>query len=155
VTFDLTGQPGNEASAKITSTASGVTSTALTRASTLTPIAGSDSINSSDWTKSSSADPTRYYSFSVTAPKGCTLSLASLSIDLQASGTGPSKGDIATSADSYAKHTTSFSGSSNGTRDLSSSGTGTIEIRVYGYDASSTAGTFRIADTLKLSGSLM
>lgn len=155
VTFDLASQSGSETSAAATTVATGLTSSALSRASALTATSGSGSINSSDWATTSTADPTRYYTFTVTPAAGCSVTLATLALDVRASATGPASGDVATSVDAFATHTTAFSGTSTPTVTLAAvSGTGAIELRVYGYGATSTAGTFRIENTMTLSGSI-
>ena len=150
----MTGEPGDEASVTATSTASGVTAGALKRSANLTANAGSNSMNSSNWTSSSTANSGDYYTFTITPEAGCALSLTSLSLDLQASATGPDEGNVATSADGFASHTASFSTAGSPNVTLSATSTASIEVRVYGYDASSTAGTFRIANSLTLTGSL-
>ena len=154
VTFDLTAQPGNEVSAPGMS-ATGLTSGALSRAAALTAELGSGSINSTGWTTSATANAADYYTFTVTPGAGCTITLTSIAIDVQASSTGPSTGDVATSADAFATHTASFAGTSTPTVTLTGvAGTGAIELRVYGYGAKDSTGTFRIENTLTLSGSI-
>ena len=49
VTYDLSSQSGTEASVPATTSVTGVTGGALSRASTLTAVSGSGSINSSNW----------------------------------------------------------------------------------------------------------
>jgi hypothetical protein len=155
VTFDLSSQSGSEASVTATTVATGVTSNALTRASGMTAVSGSGSINSSGWGTGSSADASKYYTFTVTPGSGCTVALTSVAMSVSASGTGPSTGDVATSADSFGAHTSSFTTSGSPTVTLSSvSGTGAIEVRVYGYGASGSSGTFRISSTLTVSGTI-
>ncbi len=154
VTFDLGVQPGNEATAAPMSSATDVTGGALARASALTAVAGSGSINASNWAMGASADPTRYFTFSLTVASGCTLSLTSLAIDVHASGTGPATIDVATSADGFATHGASVSGTGTATVSLAAQGSRSIEVRVYGYGASATAGTLRIQNTMTLSGSI-
>jgi len=155
VTFDLSAQAGNETSAAPTAAANGATAGALSRSSALTAVSGTGSINASGWGTGSSADGTRYFTFSVTPAAGCTLSLTSLALDVKASTTGPSKGDVATSADGFAAHTASFVGTSAPSVAFTGvSGTGAIEVRVYGYGATGTAGTLRVQNTMVLSGTL-
>ncbi|HEY3819457.1 MAG TPA: hypothetical protein VGL81_19945 [Polyangiaceae bacterium] len=156
VTFDLTSQSGSETSATATSSATGITAgAALSRASGLTAVSGSGSINASGWPTGTSASPTDYFTVTVTPVAGCSVTLASVAIDVKASTTGPSTGDLATSADAFASHTASFAGTATPTVTLSSvGGTGPIEIRVYGYGASGSSGTFRIENTMTLSGSI-
>lgn len=151
VTFDLSSQPGNETSAAPTASAAGVTGSAMTRSAALTATTGAGSMNSSGWPMT--VDPTRYYKFTVSPPAGCSVTLTSLALDVHASSTGPSTGDVATSMDNFAAHRGAFA--STGTANVSLTGVngaGAIEIRVYGYGASSIGGTFRIQNTMTVSG---
>lgn len=150
-TFDLSSQPGNETSASATATATGVTAGPLTRGGALTAATGSGSINSAGWP--AAIDATRFYTFSVTPPAGCTLRLSTLALDVKASANGPSSVDVATSVDAYASHKTA-SASSSGTITLSASSGGTLTVRIFGYGATSSGGTLRIQNTLTLSGTL-
>ena len=153
-TFDFTGEPGNQTSTPAASSAPDVTASAIARATALTPTSGANSINSSAWATSSSLDPTRYYSFSLTPGSGCALDIGSLSIQTQSSSTGPSHGAIATSDDNFAA-STSVTSNGTATATLSVTGaTGAVEIRVYGFGATSTGGTMRVEGTLTVSGSL-
>jgi hypothetical protein len=154
VAFDLTSQSGSETSAAATTSATGVTGGAISRASGLTAVSGSGSINSSGWGTGSSADPTKYYTFTVTPGAGCTLALTSLTLDVKASTTGPASGDVATSVDAFSTHLGAFSGTATPTVSLGVGGVTPIEIRVYGYGASSTGGTYRVENTLTLTGSI-
>lgn len=154
VTFGLSGQPGSESSAPATSTAAGVSSSALARSPAITPVSGSGSINSSNWATGSAADATRYYTFTVTPASGCSVTLSSLALDVRASGTGPQDGDVATGVDGFATHSAPFAGTSTPTVSLSASGSGGIEVRIYGYGAGGSAGTLRIQNTMTLSGSI-
>jgi len=75
---------------------------------------------------------------------------------VKASATGPSTADVATSADSFATHSASFSSTSTPSVTLAgASGSSPIEVRVYGYGASGSSGTLRIENTLTLSGSIL
>jgi hypothetical protein len=151
--WNLVGQSGSETSAAATTTAAGVTGTALTRGGALSPAAGADSINSTNWP--GIIDATRFYTFTVTPAAGCTVTLTSLAVDLSASGTGPTKADVATSIDAFAAHRPSVNANATSTITLPGvSGTGAIEVRVYGYGASGAGGTFRIQNTLTLTGTL-
>jgi hypothetical protein len=153
-TFDFTNEPGNQASTAATSVATGVSAGALSRSTSLTATSGTSSINASNWTTSQSLDPTRYYTFTITPDQGCAVDLTSLSITTAASKTGPASGSIATSDDKFGK-TVPFTIGSAATPSLTVSGsTGAIEVRVYGFGASSTAGTLRIATTLTVTGSV-
>ena len=116
--FNLASEPGDEASASATSSAKSVKVGALSRGGALTPISGSASINSSNWP--SSADPTRFYTFTITPAAGCTVSLTTLALDVHASSSGPSTGDVATSIDNFAAHHGALSGA--GTTSVSLAG---------------------------------
>jgi hypothetical protein len=157
VTFDLTAQPGNEASASAASSASGVTAGALTRSSALSASAStaSGSINTTNWPTTATPDTSRYYTFTITPSATCAVTLATMAIDVRASATGPATASVATSADGFASRAT-FAGS--GTANVAITGasntSGAIEVRIYGYSATSSGGTFRIQNTLTLSGSI-
>jgi hypothetical protein len=154
VTINLSTQLGNEASVPVTSQATGVTGGALSRATTLTPVAGNGSINSSGWATTNVADPNRYYTFTVTPDPGCTLSLSTLAVSTQASPTGPVLGDVATSVDGFAAHTGVLAGTGTNSVSLTASAGAGIEIRIYGFQASASTGTYRLDKTLTLSGSI-
>lgn len=155
VTFDLAALAGTEASAPPKSSASGVTGGALSRSSSLTVASGSGSLNSSGWATTASADPGKYYSFTVTPAAGCSAVLTSLALDVKASGTGPVTADVATSVDSYAARRGPFGADTTATVQLAGvSASGSIEIRVFGYGASAAGGTWRIQNTMTLSGSI-
>ncbi len=156
VTFDLSSQSGSETTAAATKSATGVTGGAtLARASGLTAVSGSGSINSSGWPTSTTATATDYYTLTVTPAAGCSVTLSSIALDVKASSTGPAKGDVATSADTFGTHTASFAGTATPTVALTGvTGTGPIEVRFYGYAATGSSGTFRIENTLTLSGSI-
>ena len=156
VTFDLSAQAGNETSVAATTSAKGVTGGALSRSAALTAVSGSGSINASGWATMATADATKYFTFTVTPAAGCTVTLTSLALDVKASSTGPTKGDVATSADAFATHTApAFAGTATPSVTLSGvSGSSAVEIRVYGYGASSSAGTLRIQNTMTLSGKI-
>jgi len=154
VTYAFAGAAGNQASTAASSTATGVTASPVTRAATLTAVSGANSINSSNWPTAATIDPTKYYSFSITPPSGCALTLTSAAVDAKASGTGPASAAIATSVDSYAT-TAAVSTAAASTPTLSVSGaTSAVEIRIYGYGATATGGTLRLQTTLTISGSL-
>ncbi len=154
VTYDFTGEPGNQTSTKATSSATNVTAGAITRATPLTASSGADSINSSNWTTSSKLDTTRYYTFTLTPQSSCTLDITKLSISTKTSSTGPANGSVATSDDNFAT-TASFTPNTTATASLSVNGaTGAVEVRVYGFGASGVGGTMRVDTTLTVSGAL-
>ena len=153
-TYDFTSASGSQTSTASSGTASGVTAGAITRSSALTATSGTSSINSTNWSMDSQPDNTKYYTLTLSAPSGCTLAVSGLSIETKASASGPSEAAVATSADSFAA-TVTIAPSASSTPVLSASvASGDLELRVYGYGASSMAGTMRIADTLTVTGSL-
>jgi hypothetical protein len=156
VTFDLSSQSGSEATATATSSVTGIASgAAVARAAGLTAVSGSGSINASGWPSGSTANASDYFTLTVTPAAGCSVTLTTASLDVKASSTGPSTADVATSMDAFGTHTASFAGTATPKVTLTGvTSTGAIELRVYGYGASGTTGTFRIENTLTLSGSI-
>ena len=152
-TWDFTGQAGSQAATSPTSLASGVTAGSVTRAVALTAVSGLNSINASGWPTTATLDLTKYFAFTLTPPSGCTLDVASLSIDVKSSGTGPSVGKVATSADNF-QATIVVSTSVPSAPALAITNAAMLEVRVYGYTASSASGTMRIQNTLTATGSL-
>lgn len=156
-TWSFVTESGSQAQTAASNMAAGMTAAPVMRSSGLTVQSGSGSINSSGWSTTAALDATKYYTFSVTPPSGCLMDLTQISIDLKSSSTGPTKVDVATSADSFtatSAATTSTAGTLS-TPALTVTGTtAAIEIRVYGYMASATTGTLRILSTLKVTGSL-
>jgi len=153
-TYDFTGEPGNQASTAAKSSAPGLTAGAISRSNALTPISGLSSINSSNWTLASKLDATRYYTLTLTPPANCMLDVTQVSIDTKSSNTGPASASIATSDDNFSA-TTAFAPNSVATAAISVSGsTKAVEVRIYGFSASSSAGTMRVQTMLKLTGAL-
>jgi len=150
-TWDMSSASGSQTSTSGTSKP-GATAGSLTRSSDLGSVTGSGSINADGWPSSGTLDTTKgYYTFTITPPSGCTVSITSASITTSASGTGPVKIAIATSADQFG-HTSSLTASTTPSLTVSAA-TGTVELRVFGYDASSLNGTMRISGQLTLTGS--
>ena len=154
LTFDLSSLSGITTSVMPTTTVAGVTGGALSRSAALTAVSASGGFNSSGWGSGSSADATKYDTFTVIPAAGCTVMLSSVALDVSASGSGPTNGDVATSANAFATHSTAFAGTSTPTVTLTASGTGAVEVRIYGYGATSSGGTMRIQNTLTLTGSV-
>jgi len=153
-TFDFSGEPGNQTATPATSIASGVTAGDLARSSSLTATSGTSSINASNWTTSQNLDSTRYYTFTLTPDSGCTLDVSTLAITTTASKTGPANAALATSDDGFSS-TVAFTVGASDTPSVGVSGaTNAVEVRIYGFGASSTAGTLRINSTLTVSGSV-
>lgn len=154
-TWNFASASGSQTSTPSSAQASGVTAGDVSRSAGLVAAAGAMSINSTSWPLTATLDATKYYTFTVTPPAGCALDLTSMSIDTKASASGPASGAVATSADSFVATTSVATNSTTGMPSLAVSGaTGPVEVRVYGYMATSASGTFRIENALILSGSL-
>jgi hypothetical protein len=154
-TWDFTTAPGSQAGNPAKSMATGVTAGMFTRSPAgLTATSGLNSINSSAWPTAAALDATKYYTVTITPPSGCTLSLTSMAIDAKSSGTGPASAVLATSVDQFAA-TSPIVTSAPSTPTLAISGSaGAVELRFYGYSATSASGTLRVQNTFSVTGSL-
>ena len=150
--WDMTSQPGSQTETPAATNRPGLTASALSRASTLTPTAGTGSINSSNWA-TGGVDPGKYYTLTITPPSGCTVALTMMSIDVLSSSTGPANASVATSADTFA-HGTTISTAAPSMPALTASATSALEIRIYGFAASATTGTMRVQNMLSVTGAL-
>lgn len=152
-TWTFAGQPGSQTSTPAASSATGITAGAITRAVALTAVATNNSMSSSGWATTAQPDSAKFYTLTITPHAGCALDLTSLAIDALKSGTGPVSGSVATSADSFVG-STPVSTTAPSTPALAVSGaTGAVELRIYGYAATSASGTLRLQTTLTVSGS--
>ena len=154
VSFDFTSLTGIAMTVPATSSATGTTAGPFGRSAGLTAVSGSAAINSSGWSTSCSADPTLYYTFTITPAAGCAVSLTGLSGTAHSSTTGPSMGAVGTSDDMFGS-LASFGPNAAFNVTLSVSGaTDAVEVRIYGFAATGTAGTMRLENTLTLTGSI-
>jgi hypothetical protein len=153
-TYSFSGATGTQASTAASSTTAGMVAGSITRSATLTAVTGATSINSSNWPLTPQLDATKYYTLTLTPPSGCKLSLTSATIDTKASSTGPAMASVATNADAYAATVALATSGPSSPALAVVDATGAVEIRFYGYAATSTAGTFRLQNTLTVSGSL-
>jgi hypothetical protein len=152
--WNFAGQPGNQAATPVTSTAPGIVATDVTRAAGLTAVSGSSSMNSSNWPSAAQPDPTKFYTLTITPPAGCTIDVTSIALDAKASGTGPSAAAVATGMDNFAQSITVSTATPSTPSLAISAAPGAVEIRIYGFGASSTAGTLRVQTTLAITGAL-
>lgn len=153
-TWDFAAEPGNQPSTAVKMAATGVTAGPVQRAPTLTTVAGTNSINSSNWTTATQLDSSKYYAFTVTPPSGCALSITSLAIDAKASPTGPAMAAVATSLNAFTQPV-AISTAMASTPSLSTAAQSSmIEVRVFGFGATATNGTLRLQGTLTVMGSL-
>jgi hypothetical protein len=152
--WDLSAAPGNQASSSATMMVTGITAGPIARSSGITATAAAMSINSNNWPQSAAIDTTKYYTFTIQPASGCQLDLTTLAIDGLSSGTGPNTAEVATSVDTFtAMKAVAVSTPSTPTLGVTNATT-QIELRVYGFGATASAGTFRIQHTLTISGSL-
>jgi hypothetical protein len=156
-TWAFAGQPGNQASTAAASSAPGATAGAVGRSADVVAATGADSMNANGWPMVATLDTTKgYYTLAITPPTGCTVSLTQASITARESGTGPSTLVAATSDDNFTQTTalTASSADATSTPTLSvTDAAASVEVRVFGYGASSADGTFRLDGTLTLTGS--
>lgn len=152
-TWSFTGEAGTQAMTAVTTKANGITAGAVTRATTLTAVSGAGSINSSNWPLTATRDATKHYAFTITPPAGCELLITGAAIDARASGTGPASAQIATSTDGFTA-AAMVSTAAAGNVAFTATANGMIELRVYGYAATATGGTFRLQNMLSVTGEL-
>lgn len=151
--YAFAGESGNQAQTGAASTATGVTAGAVKRAATLTATSGAASINASGWPTAAQVDLTKFFTFTITPKTGCTMAVTSVAIDVKSSATGPATGALAASSDNFATFKTVSTGTPS-TPALTVTTTAPLEVRVYGYGASSTSGTMRVQGTLTVNGSM-
>lgn len=159
--WDLTGDPGNQATEPASEQAGNITGSALTRGSGLGAAIGGSSFNSNGWDQVGGAAANDFISFGFTVAPGFSVDLDNLQIGTQSSGTGPGTLRLFSSVDGFTTPLTTFNQSPGGNRvdstiDLSSlTGlTGTIEFRLIefgntqadGVGTTAAAGTFRISE---------
>lgn len=150
--WDLTGQPGTQTSSAASMTLPGVTTLPLARSPALMSSPGQNSISASNWPSAAQPDRGSYFTLSISAPAGCTLSLSAIALDVSSSGTGPASAALATSQDGFA-HDVPVSTSAPGDVPLAVSGApGMIELRIFGYAASGSAGTMRVQNQVSITG---
>lgn len=156
--WNLTGQPGDQASTAAAVLAPELTSASLNRGAGLTGAAAANSINASGWNGQS----TDYFGFTLNLTAGATVDFETLFVGTRSSNTGPGSIGVSYSLDGFTTSTalTTLSqapGSNfvNSAIDLSAmpNVTGTVEFRFFQLGttaangaATGTGGTFRITD---------
>lgn len=152
-TWDFTADTGTEIMSAASATAPGVTASPVTRSADVSAASGASSMNATNWALAAHLDATKYYTLTLTPPGGCTLAITGLAVDAKASASGPSAASIATSADMFAA-VASLSTTAPSTPAIAATATTALELRVYGFSATSAAGTFRVQNQLTVTGSL-
>lgn len=113
------------------------------------------------WAVTTNASPTQCFEISVQAKNSAVLLASGLEVTLRASDKGPAKVKIDYSTDNGKNWSTAYDGKMENdgkphpmSQEFSATSDGTFKVRIYGYDADSSTGTFGIyANTLKLAGS--
>ena len=154
--YATAGLSGVSASIPPSNVATNATFSNLTRGSGLTATSVTNAFNSSGWTTSSAPDANDYYEFTITPNAAHQFSASELRVGLQRSSTGPPNVVLRTSLDSFASNIgpvisppiapvavatsvidlTTVTGLQNSSTP--------VTLRLYGYGASSSAGTLRI-----------
>ena len=150
------GLTGATASVTPSNVATNATFSNLTRGSGLTAASVTNAYNSSGWTTAATPDANDYYEFTISPNAGFQFSAAELRVGLQRSSTGPANVVLRSSLDAYASNIGSVISPpispapvATSVVDLSTvaglqNSTSPVTLRLYGYGASSGAGTFRI-----------
>ncbi|QMW02765.1 T9SS type A sorting domain-containing protein [Spirosoma foliorum] len=148
--------PGNQTSKAVTSKDANITASDITRGAGISPVTTISSINSSDW-NSSTQNATDYYEFTLTPNTGYQLNLTGLNLTERRSNTGPTTYLIAYSI-AGGSETTVSTGPLSGTVDaalnisLSIQTAQSIRFRIYAWGATSNSGTFRLNNSLTVTG---
>lgn len=156
VLYDFTGQPGDQTSTAATSVAPGLTASAIVRGAGVTASAAGNSMSASGWTTSSSADTDDYYGFTITPNPTNTITLTNISFAERRSGTGIRTFEIRSSLDSFSS---AIAGTVTGVPDDTNTRNQSftlgasfanlstaVTLRIYGYAAEGSTGTWRLAN---------
>lgn len=162
INFSFNGSAGDEVSLAPDAQPAHLTISSMTRGSGVIASGAAGTFSAKSWTTGNTADLNDYFSFSITPQAGYELSLTSLILDEQRSGTGIQSWAVRSSLDSFVSDLGTFSVPDNTslrsdqttTLDASfNSITSAIEFRIYGYEAEGNAGTWRL-DNVRLEGLL-
>lgn len=103
----------------------------------------------SNWSTTSSVNTNKYLQLSISVQAGESVDFDTLVATFQSSGTGPTQFQVRSSLDSYSStiYTSSHTGTTTYDIPLNKKNvTGTFTIRIYGYNAGQSGGTFSIND---------
>jgi len=163
VTYSFSGAAGNEDSFAADSQPAGAVASVFSRGSGINAASGADAFSANAWT-TGELDADEYFTFSLTPDSGYEMSLTQLQLDERRSGTGIRDWVVRSSLDEFASNIgTVFSvPDSSATRTdqtISLAGGtfdqigGPVEFRIYGFNAESAAGTWRV-DNVEVFGTL-
>jgi hypothetical protein len=152
VTWESTGLVGSEASFTSNFNVAGLNSSVITRGAGLTAAGNANRINATSWGITANADDAitgnDYFEFTVTPTGGSQFSLTQFLFNYERSATGPPNFVVRSSLDGYTTNIGSISGlaaaitTANSINISGVSGqTGPVSFRIYGYGATSTAGS--------------
>ncbi len=159
--YTFTDAIGDEATFEPDNQPSNATLSAMSRGTGLTPKKAKDTFNAQNWSKST-LDLTDYYALTIQPHCGFEMTLTSLTLDEKRSGTGIRNWSIRSSLDDFATDFKTFNVPDDTNlrnhQDITFNTsfenlTGPIEFRIYGFNAESGAGTWRI-DDVNINGSI-
>ncbi len=157
ITFDFAGLVGNELTDNSDAEAAGIAQSTISRGSGVTATNNADRFNSDDWTANPSIDLNDYLEFDISPQVGSTVSVTEIEIQHQRSGNGPRDFVVRISTDGFLSFTEIGGFTSPGTgvtvSTVNTVGvaelqafTTPVDVRIYGFDATSGAGTWGPGD---------
>jgi len=159
LTFDFAGLVGDEATAPSNSNATGIDPSTISRGSGVSANANADRFNSTGWTSGTVVDVNDYVEFTITPQSGYSISISSIQLYHQRSGSGPQEFALRTSLDSYNSNIGTGNPFNNGNVTTTQNNTVTtsgvtslqnfasaITFRVFGYKATLAAGSWGPGD---------
>ncbi len=159
--YTFTDAIGNEATFEPDNQPNNATLSAMSRGNGLTPKKAMNTFNAQSWS-TGTLDMTDYYALTIQPHCGFEMTLTSLTLDEKRSGMGIRNWLIRSSLDDFATDLSTFnvpddtSLRNDQTITLNASFenlTGPVEFRIYGFNAESGAGTWRI-DNLHINGNI-
>lgn len=154
LTFDFAGLAGSETSANSNGNNANITGSTITRGSGLTASGNGDRFNATNWALTSinnAVSGNNYMQFAVTPNGGCSVSITSVYVQLQRSGTGPSAIALRSSADGFTTNLDQIynivdnTSTQNFTFTFSITSSTPVTFRIYMY-AEATGGSGGIGD---------
>ena len=157
-TYSFAGEAGGQSSTSASFVDADLHASVLMRGPGIVGNPGSNSINSNNWTTGTTIDPLDYYTFTLTPIGGLEMDLAQLLFTEDRSATGPVSFELRSSLDAFASTiasgATSLDGGSHSI-DLGASFQdllGPAEFRLYAFGATGATGTWRLSDSLQVTG---
>ncbi|GEM_PF-716769 len=154
VRYDFTGATGDQAAQAASFAVGPISASDLTRGAGLTPNLGGNSINSSGWTTALAIDADDYYEFTLSPTAGFSLSLDRISFAERRSGSGIRNFQIRSSLDNFATGLDSVPAivpddtmvrqQSFALNNTFLGLTDPVTLRLYGYAAEASGGTWRL-----------